>query len=97
MPRSMSELFNSSRRCKSLEMVGTRRCSARQFPWPTEKFRCAAGFSIVYVRMNMAPLRRVFRKGRRSKKARQLELNLWPKNRRLRAAGLNAFVTPRCR
>jgi hypothetical protein len=31
--------------------------------------------------MNVSQLRRVFRKGRRAKKARQLELDLWPGKR----------------
>jgi hypothetical protein len=35
----------------------------------------------VYVLMNVSQLRRVFRKGRRVKKARQLELDLWPGKR----------------
>jgi hypothetical protein len=35
----------------------------------------------VYVLMNVSQLRRVFRKGRRAKKGRQLELDLWPGKR----------------
>jgi hypothetical protein len=31
--------------------------------------------------MNVSQLRRVFREGRRAKKARQLELDLWPRKR----------------
>jgi hypothetical protein len=43
---------------------------------------CATeGTGVIYVRMNVSQLRRVFRKGRRAKKARQLELDLWPGKR----------------